>query len=87
MSLLARIPLPLLRHLAGHEGILSRQHRLTGHVWQQIQLPHRDPHIRGGGLEGVYHAILGRPAYAKFMAVPNYTYLKLKLPGPSGSSP
>ena len=24
------------------------------------------------------------PAYAKFMAVPNYTYLKLKMPGPNG---
>ena len=22
--------------------------------------------------------------YAKFMAVPNYTYLKLKMPGPNG---
>jgi hypothetical protein len=33
---------------------------------------------------GVYHAILGRPCYAKFMAVPNYTYLKLKIPGPKG---
>ena len=32
----------------------------------------------------MYHAILGRPAYAKFMAVPNYTYLKLKLSGPNG---
>ena len=31
---------------------------------------------------GTYHAILGRPCYAKFMAVPNYTYLKLKMPGP-----
>jgi hypothetical protein len=30
---------------------------------------------------GTYHAILGRPCYAKFMAVPNYTYLKLKMPG------
>ncbi|XP_066396139.1 uncharacterized protein [Miscanthus floridulus] len=30
-----------------------------------------------------YHAILGRPCYAKFMAVPNYTYLKLKIPGPN----
>jgi len=29
-----------------------------------------------------YHAILGRPCYAKFMTVPNYTYLKLKMPGP-----
>src|SRR6185312_9628748 len=34
--------------------------------------------------KGVYHALLRRPAYAKFMAVPNYTYLKLKMPGPNG---
>jgi hypothetical protein len=33
---------------------------------------------------GAYHAILGRPCYAKFMVVPNYTYLKLKMPGPRG---
>ena len=31
-----------------------------------------------------YHAILGHPCYAKFMAVPNYTYLKLKILGPHG---
>ena len=31
-----------------------------------------------------YHAILGRPCYAKFMAIPNYTYLKLKMLGPNG---
>jgi hypothetical protein len=34
--------------------------------------------------KGAYHAILGRPCYAKFMAVPNYTYLKMKMPGPKG---
>ena len=33
---------------------------------------------------GSYHAILGRPCYTKFMAVPNYTNLKLKMPGPNG---
>jgi hypothetical protein len=33
---------------------------------------------------GAYHAILGRPCYAKFMAVPNYTYLKMKMPGAKG---
>jgi hypothetical protein len=27
--------------------------------------------------------VLGRPCYAKFMVVPNYTYLKLKMPGPN----
>jgi hypothetical protein len=36
------------------------------------------------GFSGTYHAILGRPAYAKFMAVPNYTYVKLKIPSPKG---
>jgi hypothetical protein len=36
------------------------------------------------GFRGTYHAVLGRPCYAKFMAVPNYTYLKLKMPGPDG---
>jgi hypothetical protein len=29
------------------------------------------------GFRGAYHAILGRPCYAKFMAVPNCTYLKI----------
>ena len=36
------------------------------------------------GFHRTYHAILGCPCYAKFMAVPNYTYLKLKMPGPCG---
>jgi hypothetical protein len=36
------------------------------------------------GFRGAYHAILGQPCYAKFMAVPNYTYLKMKIPGPNG---
>ncbi|XP_034601205.1 uncharacterized protein [Setaria viridis] len=33
---------------------------------------------------GYYHMIFGRPCYAKFMAIPNYTYLNLKIPGPHG---
>ena len=31
-----------------------------------------------------YHAILGRPALAKFMAVPHYAYLVMKMPSPTG---
>jgi hypothetical protein len=31
-----------------------------------------------------YHAILGRPAFSCFMAVPHYTYLVLKILGPKG---
>jgi hypothetical protein len=33
---------------------------------------------------GPYHVILGWPCYAKFMDIPSYTYLKLKIPGPAG---
>jgi hypothetical protein len=36
------------------------------------------------GFRGTYHAVLRRPCYAKFMVVPNYTYHKLKMPGPNG---
>jgi hypothetical protein len=31
-----------------------------------------------------YYALLVRPTLAKFMAVPHYAYLKMKLPGPRG---
>ncbi|KAI4995970.1 hypothetical protein ZWY2020_040472 [Hordeum vulgare] len=34
--------------------------------------------------QSAYHAILGRPAYARFMARSCYVYLKLKMPGPKG---
>jgi len=34
--------------------------------------------------ESSYHAILGRPALAKFMAIPHYVYLLLKMPGKTG---
>jgi hypothetical protein len=34
--------------------------------------------------EASYHAILGRPELTKFMAIPHYSYLLLKMPGPHG---
>jgi hypothetical protein len=34
--------------------------------------------------EGTYHAILGRPALTKFMAVLHYSYLVLKMPTEQG---
>jgi hypothetical protein len=30
-----------------------------------------------------YHAILGRPMFSRFMVVPHYMYLVLKMPGPN----
>jgi hypothetical protein len=34
--------------------------------------------------KGTYHAILGRPALAKFMVEPHYVYLLLKMPTEKG---
>ena len=36
------------------------------------------------GFPGTFHTILGCPCYAKFMVIPNYTYLKLKMSDPHG---
>jgi hypothetical protein len=36
------------------------------------------------GFHGTYHTVLGRPCYVKFMAILNYTYLKLKMLGANG---
>jgi hypothetical protein len=36
------------------------------------------------GLDSPYHALLGRPALAKFMASTHVAYLKMKIPGPKG---
>jgi hypothetical protein len=49
-----------------------------------LQLPQETLTFEVVGFRGTYHAVLGRPCYAKFMAVPNYTSLKLKMPGPNG---
>ena len=37
-----------------------------------------------GKIQSPYHALFGRPAYAKFMARPCYIYLQLKMPGHKG---
>ena len=34
--------------------------------------------------DGTYHAILGRPSLTKFMAIPHYMYLVLKMPTEKG---
>ena len=49
----------------------------------QLDNFHKDPlTFEVADFPVIYHALLGRPHFAKFMAVPNYTYLKLKMPGP-----
>ncbi|XP_066392323.1 uncharacterized protein [Miscanthus floridulus] len=36
------------------------------------------------GFPRTFHAIIECPCYMKFMAIPNYTFLKLKMSGPHG---
>jgi hypothetical protein len=37
-----------------------------------------------GSFDFRYNAIIGRPGLAKFMAIPHYSYMILKMPGPQG---
>ncbi|XP_066324548.1 uncharacterized protein [Miscanthus floridulus] len=76
---------------APFHGIMPRkQAKLLGHI--DLPVTFRDPSnyrtktltFKVVGFPRTLHAILGHPCYAKFMVVPNYTYLKLKIPGPSG---
>ncbi|XP_066385465.1 uncharacterized protein [Miscanthus floridulus] len=72
-----------------HGVILRAQAYLLGHIDLPITFDSR-ANFRSEVLTfevdflGSYHAILGRPCYARFMAIPNYTYLKLKILGPNG---
>jgi hypothetical protein len=38
--------------------------------------------VEVGDFKSSYHAILGRPMLARFMGIPHYTYLVLKMPTP-----
>jgi hypothetical protein len=49
-----------------------------------FQLPKGNPHVRGGRVPRNLPRRAGEPCYTKFMVVPNYTYLKLKMSGPNG---
>ena len=61
-----------------------------GHIWLNVTFSQPDNFYKEPltfkvvHFLSVYHALLGQSCFAKFMAVPNYTYLKLKMPGPKG---
>jgi hypothetical protein len=63
---------------------------LMGKIQLEVLFGEKDNHHREPiwfevvDLNSPYHALLGRPALAKFMAVPYYAYLKMKLPDPCG---
>ena len=55
------------------DGIFGDNHFRREAIWFKVV-----------DLESPYHVLLGWPALAKFMAVPHYAYLKMKMPGTKG---
>jgi hypothetical protein len=51
-------------------------------TWENYQTEHL--HFEAASFKTSYHTILGSPALARFMVIPNYTYLVLKMPTPNG---
>ncbi|XP_012699041.1 uncharacterized protein LOC105913732 [Setaria italica] len=52
---------------------LTKEHYQTKYIWFEVT-----------DFETSYHAILERPTLARFMAIPHYVYLLLKMPRPNG---
>ena len=61
-----------------------------GKIWVDVLFGTKDNHrlesleFEVVDLESPYHALLGRPALAKFMISTHVAYLKMKMPGPNG---
>ncbi|XP_039778273.1 uncharacterized protein LOC120645557 [Panicum virgatum] len=55
---------------------------VTFGTWDNYRTEHTN--FKVASFETSYHTILGRPALAKFMAVPNHMYLLMKMPVPKG---
>src|ERR1041385_1206696 len=71
-------------HLESSHGITSTSIMPSFKVIRQSEIPLWITIIANVLLQSQYHAILRRPAFARFMAVPHYAYLQLKMPGPHG---
>jgi hypothetical protein len=65
-------------------GYTTRFSGPASHLWEKDNYRTEYIKFEVADFESSYHAILGRPALAKFMAVPHYVYLLLKMPGKTG---
>ena len=70
--------------------VLGKASKLLGKITLPVQFSttsnYRVEHINFyvADFNTAYHAILGQLALAKFMVVPHYAYLVLKMPSPAG---
>jgi hypothetical protein len=74
----------LLRHCPRQRGYPTRFSGPASYLWETRE-NYCTEYIKFevSDFKTSYHAILGRPAIAKFMAVPHYTCLVLKMPSPA----
>ena len=74
-----------------HGIIPGRQAKSMGSIKLEVtfrlEMNYRSEYLRFEVVpfRSAYHAIFGRPAFAKFMAQPCYIYSKLKMPGTNGT--
>src|SRR3954466_2322261 len=73
-----------------HGIVLGLSCEPIGRIWVDVLFGNRE-NCRTEAIEfevvdlvSSYHALLGRPAMARFMATPHIAYLNMKLPGPCG---
>jgi hypothetical protein len=75
---------PFYRIILGKEAMPLRCIRLKVTFGQPHNF-HKEPlTFKVVDFPDIYHTLLSRLCFTKFMVVPNYTYLKLKMPGPKG---
>jgi hypothetical protein len=66
-------------------GLTRDQLQSSPHPFGDLSNYHRETLMfEVVNFSGAYHVILGWLCYVKFIAIPSYTYLKLKIPGPVG---
>jgi hypothetical protein len=79
-----RVGHSFLRHCADRRRILARTHLHACYLWNSGKLQNRVPEVRGGQLRLRIQCHHCRPGLAKFMAIPHYSYMKLRMTGPQG---
>jgi hypothetical protein len=71
---------PFYRIVLGKEVVPLRRIRLNVTFGQPENVCKEPLTFEEVDFPDIYHALLGWPCFNKFMVVPNYTYLKLKIP-------
>ncbi|XP_066374560.1 uncharacterized protein [Miscanthus floridulus] len=74
---------PFYGIVLGREAIPLRRIQLNVTFGQPDNFRKEPPTFEVVNFPSVYHVLLSQPCFAKFMAIPNYTYLKVKMPRPS----